>query len=324
MRKLLVVTNKEDVHADWIVNRLNELGHGELVVRLNTDDFVTNVSVVFSSTEAHLHFRDSGRFICDSDIGCVWYRRPKALKAPPSCPEGAKAYVEAESRHVLEAVYYRLAESAVWINPREGAARARNKLSQLRVAHELEFSVPKTIITNREDEARQFFQAVDSACVKRLAESFFQRDGDDYAFFTTRITPSDAAVLANVRHAPTQFQEYIPKLFDLRVTIIGDACHAVEIHSEEGSVSRDDFRLANPSDLIHRHHDLPAAIREKIQRFMRHYSLVFSAMDFAVTRNGDYYFLENNPNGQWLWLDLEAGADITSDFVGYLLRQIEQ
>ena len=38
-----------------------------------------------------------------------------------------------------------------------------------------------------------------------------------------------------------------------------------------------------------------------------------------VTPDGKYVFLELNPNGQWLWLQLKSGYNLTKDVAENLL-----
>ena len=37
------------------------------------------------------------------------------------------------------------------------------------------------------------------------------------------------------------------------------------------------------------------------------------------TREGKYVFLEVNPNGQWLWLELKSGCNLTKEVAENLL-----
>jgi D-alanine-D-alanine ligase-like ATP-grasp enzyme len=46
---------------------------------------------------------------------------------------------------------------------------------------------------------------------------------------------------------------------------------------------------------------------------MKHYGLRFAAIDFVVDVEGQWFFLEINPGGQWAWLDIAGVADIASD-----------
>ena len=38
-------------------------------------------------------------------------------------------------------------------------------------------------------------------------------------------------------------------------------------------------------------------------KLMTSLNLTFAAIDMIQTPEGDYIFLEANPNGEWLWLD---------------------
>jgi hypothetical protein len=52
---------------------------------------------------------------------------------------------------------------------------------------------------------------------------------------------------------------------------------------------------------------------------IKHYGLSFGEIDFIRNKNGDYVFLEINPNGQWLWLELKSGYNLTKDVADNLL-----
>jgi glutathione synthase/RimK-type ligase-like ATP-grasp enzyme len=145
-----------------------------------------------------------------------------------------------------------------------------------------------------------------------------------YPFFTIRLTQQEKfTVLQNIHLCPTLLQQFIHKAFDLRVAVIGDQIFAVEIHSQQRIESQEDFRLVSPNLLKHQSHNLPASLHAKIRQFMDYYGLVYSSFDFAVTPEGDYYFLENNPNGQWLWLEFQTELKITDSFLQLMLRHME-
>lgn len=45
----------------------------------------------------------------------------------------------------------------------------------------------------------------------------------------------------------------------------------------------------------------------------------FSSMDFEYTKEKEYYFIENNCNGQWIWFENVTGVDMSSVFIRSLL-----
>jgi hypothetical protein len=51
---------------------------------------------------------------------------------------------------------------------------------------------------------------------------------------------------------------------------------------------------------------------------MDSFALNFASMDMIVTPEGDFVFLELNPNGQWLWLELELGLPLVASMADLL------
>jgi len=102
------------------------------------------------------------------------------------------------------------------------------------------------------------------------------------------------------------------------VTVFGDTVLAMAIASQESELSRHDFRGIAPDRLRHERHDIPVLLERQIQQFMQEQGLRFAAFDFALSLAGEYYFLENNPNGQWLWLELLTGVPYTDAMINLL------
>jgi len=55
-------------------------------------------------------------------------------------------------------------------------------------------------------------------------------------------------------------------------------------------------------------------------KYMQHQKLIYSSFDFVRSKNGEIFFIENNPNGQWLWLELQTGIKISEAFINTLLN----
>ena len=49
-------------------------------------------------------------------------------------------------------------------------------------------------------------------------------------------------------------------------------------------------------------------------------NLHFGAVDLVLTPDDQYYFLEINPNGQWLWLEDKLGFPISDKIVEWLCQ----
>jgi hypothetical protein len=59
-------------------------------------------------------------------------------------------------------------------------------------------------------------------------------------------------------------------------------------------------------------------VQASIRRLMDSFGLNFASLDMIVTPEGDFVFLELNPNGQWLWLELELGLPLVASMADLL------
>lgn len=106
-----------------------------------------------------------------------------------------------------------------------------------------------------------------------------------------------------VQICPCIYQEVVDKIFDLRVTAIGDAIYCAQI--EESCKSRDfvDWRpYYGTSKLMVSSFHLNESVCQKIRILLNLLDLSYGCIDFAVDKNGELYFLEINPGGQFLFM----------------------
>jgi glutathione synthase/RimK-type ligase-like ATP-grasp enzyme len=181
----------------------------------------------------------------------------------------------------------------------------------------LGLSVPQTVISNDADRIRAFCDRCDPEIIyKALSQTSNLEPGK--AIFTGVVTPEALSSLDLIRHTPGIFQELIPKAYDVRLTVVADKMFAVRILSQEKEHTKIDWRVA-PYELRHEPIDLPQDIRYLVAAFMAEFNLVYSCLDFIVTPEGEYVFLESNPGGQYLWIEYLTGLPITETIADALL-----
>ncbi len=115
-------------------------------------------------------------------------------------------------------------------------------------------------------------------------------------------------------------QREISKASDLRVTVVGDDVFAVSIDSQTQTETEVDWRKGDGLQLGHAITQLPDEIASRCVELVRAMDLRFGAIDLIEDREGRYWFLEINPNGQWAWLETRTGAPIASAIVDELAR----
>jgi len=98
----------------------------------------------------------------------------------------------------------------------------------------------------------------------------------------------------------------------------------VRIDSQTHTETTVDWRHPSFIDkLKHTPVDLPIQIIKGCHAMLHSLGLEFGAFDFAVSKTGQCYFLELNPNGQWYWLEDLTGVAI-SDAIARILAQIPE
>ncbi|MBA3450536.1 MAG: hypothetical protein H0T18_04920 [Chloroflexia bacterium] len=201
---------------------------------------------------------------------------------------------------------------ALWVSAPEAIRRASLKVTQLRVAIDIGFRVPRFIVTNDVDDAREFLRSCQSGVVvKALALPAILAEDRAAAIFTHLVTENDLTNIDSVRFGPTLLQEFVEKRMDVRVTVIGDELFAVGIEPTHREEARVDFRRVDAFALPHTVLTLPASIHTLCLDLVRRFDLMFGAIDLLLTPDGEYVFLEINPNGQWLWLEWATGVPLT-------------
>lgn len=262
---------------------------------------------------------DGGSFAL-SEVRSVWYRRPTEPTSFGLSSEEDNWLLQ-ERGHFLRALWRSI--DALWVSPPAAIRDASLKLVQLRRARELGFQVPPYVATNNAGVARNFCQAQPGGVVVKVLGSPALLGKDRLGtLYTHLLRPGDLDHIEAVRYGPTFFQRFIRKHRDIRVTVIGEHVFAVAIDaSDHDGDAAVDFRRANIFDLPHDPIALPAPLARACTELVRSFGLSFGAIDLVEDMTGDPWFLEINPNGQWLWLEWMTGLPMTDALCELLIGE---
>ncbi len=208
-----------------------------------------------------------------------------------------------------------------WVNDPFSIRKSQVKFGQLQTAYNLGLKIPRTIITNKPNEARNFIKELnENVLCKSLQTTFVKVNNIPVHSFAHRLSKHELKEqIDKVRFAPTLFQEYIEKKIELRINVIGNKVFATEIDSQSLEITKFDWRKTNPWDIPHRPYELPPKLEKQLIAFVKHYSLSFGAIDMIKTPNDDYVFLENNPNGQWYWIEMITKQPLAQNIAELLI-----
>ncbi|MBB5916273.1 hypothetical protein BJY24_005185 [Nocardia transvalensis] len=303
---VLIVTETDDLHADAMTATLRK--HHQLgPIRLDMREF-PRAGGSFRLDRAGTA-RSLSQVVGLDDVTAVWWRRPHRCAVPGSVSGADDDFRQAECDGFLQGLLWSI--PAVWVNDPGADRTATRKIVQLETARRSGFAIPETLITNDPDEARSFVGSRRGAVV-------YKRTGTGRAEFseTRLILPSDLDRLGTIRSAPTTFQDYIDAECDLRVVWIDGIEWAVRIDSQAG-VGRVDSRLDTSVDFAPAR--LPASVSKSLATLMGALGLAFGVLDIRLGVDGEYYFLEVNPQGQFAYLEIKTGLPIFESLANYLV-----
>lgn len=136
--------------------------------------------------------------------------------------------------------------------------------------------------------------------------------------YTSRINWEDLQDDDEIRIAPVIYQKHLKKKYDIRVTVVGEKVFSAAIDSQKIPSAVLDWRKTETENITHLDHQLPEDIEAKCIAFLKNLGLSYGAIDFVLTPENDYYFLEINPNGQWVWLEDRLGFSISDEIANWL------
>jgi glutathione synthase/RimK-type ligase-like ATP-grasp enzyme len=301
---LLIITHKQDYTVDFVVNQLNAAAVS--YYRLNCDDLL--------NAPYHLHFSTAGGLDLGqlAQVSAVWFRRVKPPQLPAGTEPHVAEYVAGELLALLHNLYLLL--DCKWVSQPAAIYQAENKLYQLKIAGKLGFTLPDTLVTNERSALLDFYQAhAGEVIIKPLFNSRpAQPSGQQQVLFTNRLDPAHLTHLDRYTLTPSIYQRNIAKAYEVRVTIVGTAVFAAAVDSQTSPVTHQDWRRAR---LPFRAYELPPAVAQRCVALVEELHLRFGAIDLIRSVDGQYYFLEINPNGQWAWLEMECGLPISQALI---------
>lgn len=300
--------------------------HLELVqLYLDKDVLVISPRAAIDGNELSLEILHSGRTRVsfkgkEVHAKSIWFRKPKPYK-PEDLPvaDNFRTYV-----NELQQYHYRLLRDAfpeaVWVSDVYAIQRMNSKYLQLQLAKQSGFRIPRTLFTSSDTRARDFVRQSDTCVVKVESSHFPDIDGKHTFFLARKITKNDTHIIKGLDVAPAIFQECVDAAYDVRVAVVGTKTFGSSIMNDGPSVENiRDWRVGHFKNTIRFEPiTLPKDIANKCVEFTRRAGLMFGAFDFVVDKKGGYWFIEDNPNGQWAFVEESTRTKIAQAMAALL------
>ncbi len=298
---ILILGPEDDEHATYMCGDL--VRRGADAVLIDASRFPASLTVNFDPGDGRGEIGlPGGRTIPFDSVSSVYWRSYSGIGAA-DLPDPDQSYVaENDSRGLFESVLIHL--PARWVNGWDAVQLHQTKPVQLAMVAALGVPIPRSLITNAPQPLLQF--------ARRHPRSIFKPvQGGAH---TRRLTTDQltGANLENLKVAPVSIQEEIPGT-NVRAFVAGERVLGCEIATPEIDFRDDENQMVVP-------HRLTAAMEETCRAIARRLGLVWTGIDFRLTPDGRYVFLEANPSPMFLGFEERSGLPLTDALAGLLLE----
>lgn len=319
---VLCITHSQDIYTIDIVQQALQQ-QGVSSIRFNSDEFAINckLNYLLRNGEQENHLLINGKKIYASQIAGVWYRKLWKMKLPDELDANYSEFVIKEYNTYLQLFFHQLRQVPWMNNMQQDHIVGNDKLMQLTYARQAGLNIPETIFTNDSNTIRNFFDACEGELVVKLHSALSRSmDGNTPFFPTTKLNASDMDRIDQLAYCPMIFQQYISKAYELRVVYVDGAFFAGKIPDEHAGVT--DWRTISNQQVSWEKYELPQIEQEKIHSMMQSLQLTFGAIDIIRNTNGEYVFLEVNPQGEWGMLQKHLDYPIGQTIANKLITRI--
>ncbi len=316
---ILIISNEKDITTDLVIKRLHERNIG--FRRFNTEYFPTNIksSIHISDSKNGIQLTTEKWTLSENEIKSIWYRRPVLADfSKIAIDDNAKIFAQRETSTYLINMWSSLLNCR-WVNDPFAIYKAEKKALQLKIAQEIGFNIPKTIITNSHDDFINFHNSFKGHVIVKPISHGGYGDNDEFAIFTIDLSKKSFDSKTNgIQSSPFILQEKINKTTDVRLTVFGNDIFAYKIDPINQDNPSLDWRKYKPNELRYERIAPPKNIKSSIYKFMNYFNLKFGAFDFCISGDGEWFFLEINPNGQFGWLEIQTGDKLIDSLIKLL------
>ncbi|MFZ5637715.1 MAG: hypothetical protein ACOY82_14135 [Pseudomonadota bacterium] len=322
-RHVLIATTARDVHATIVRRALQELGHSATLWM--TGDLPETASAswtISNDDDCALSARQCDGPVLPDAADVFWFRRTMQAGIDREMHPADHAMALDETRAFVRGLLTTTSDRCISVNDYRAAMAAEVKHTQLLAAKRIGLSIPDTLISNDPARIREFIRrGGDNGTIYKPFNTAIWESPSSVAFSYTAVVAEDALPSdATLRLTPGIFQRRIDKACELRVTCMGRRTIAVRLDSQAVAGAEIDWRVSQNASLRPSLVVLPPAIEAACQALLAALGLRFGCIDFVVTPQGEYVFLEINQMGQFLWVeDANPGIPMLDAFVAFLL-----
>lgn len=311
-KKILIFTRQSDKEIDSIGPLLikNDIDY----IRINADSFFKNfdfsIKIPSNPTDKFsITFNFNGINYNLEDFNFIWIRHfsKESFFIKHKLDPTIKKYLTAEWGELFDAIFE--------LNSKKSLApmcRIISKPLQLIEAKKVGLLIPETIITNSKQDFSNHFQKYHGKIFAKALKhhSLYKEDGTVVDYYGRSFDSKELILLENMESAPVIYQNLLDKKHsqEYRLNVFGQN---ISSFTYEG-IETDDWHLEDISGIKMKKAIIPDEIKNKVLQLFNNLNIDIGTVDL-IKLNNNWYFLEINLGGDWRWLEIASGEDLSPD-----------
>lgn len=305
---------------DWLIYYYNKK-----VIRLNINRLIKNLEINKDKNGmSDFCFKVDGVKISLEQIEAVWFRTGKLTfdKLQKSCAVKEfdfkiNKYLFNEQRRIVEYIGYLLKAKR---HIGQYFCPEPNKLIVIDLAEKIGLSTPKTVIM---DSGRKINKLLNSFSrvrfiTKAVSNPFSEIYQNKQYFSFTKEIKKGMVDKDNLRIFPTMIQELIVKQYEVRVFFFDDKFYSAAIFSQSEKSHVDFRKEMKEKNTRTVPYLLPNDIQIKLRKLIQELGYNSCSVDLIKSLEGEYYFLEVNPNGQFGFISKACNYNLEKKIARFL------
>ncbi|MCC2618219.1 hypothetical protein LJ739_18325 [Aestuariibacter halophilus] len=287
----IILGSERDYHAHHLANYCKK--RGWLVHLFDAAAFPHRDQISWSTAPQQGWLNINGKHVGFEDIHSAFWSSLEPHALAPSLQPQQQGIALADCSAMLKTWFQW--DGIFWVNSYAAIHAHRVKPRQMAVAQALGALIPKTYTGNQPAAivslARQF------PCI------FKPVFGGDHAAPLTPHHVNNGHLERVLRYAPVTVQQYIPGT-NVRTYVVGQRHFSAEIRATTIDYRQDPDARIVPVTLPDKMARLALSLADSL-------GMVWGGIDWRLSDDGDYYFLEINPSPMFIGFERQTGFPIT-------------
>lgn len=319
MTVIAIFTNINDHSAHEVILWLHSKGSSNIKVERVYKHNFQNFDLTISINEGQIRMK--GQHALD----VVWFR--KAFFFSLNGNEKLEPTIEDFLKNEIQQFKHSIFDLMPSLNPKVLGTNKFdfydvNKVKVLHLAHDLGLNIPETIITTSKQDVQKLLKKVRKIIAKPLKDIRFLPSSDKTSTYYMYTKVIDEACISNFAEYffPSIVQGYVEKNYELRIFFCEDNYFSAAILSQDIEQTTEDFRNYSktfPNRIIP--FNLESSTIDKLKLLMEKLGLNTGSIDMIMSTEGDLYFLEVNPVGQYGMISNPCNFYLDELIADYLL-----